>query len=1209
MKQHFSIALRLLTLATACLLFGFAIPASAQEINGTISGTVKDGTGAVVSGAEVTITNADTKIDVRTVMTDDDGRFSAPLLLAGSYSLTIQAPNFKKSVQTNIKLDANQNRAVDVTLEAGNIAEVVTVEANPIGVELSTPQASTVINGDQVRELSLNNRNWVQLIALAPGVSNDLADQVYVGTTNPAGQANTINISVNGARSAQNTYRVDGADITDRGSNITIQAYPSVDSISQFTVLRSLYPAESGGSGGGQINVVTRSGGDKFHGSLFEFVRNERLNANDFIANSATALSLPFGREPNGDAKRTPLRYNNFGGTIGGPVYVPNFGEGNGSLFSRVKNTFFFFSEEQRRDIRYPLLASTVPDANMRLGIFPIDICLRGTATASTMTCLDVLPANTPLASRATINPIAQQYLNFIYNKLPLPTNPVSRALSFPALNLFDFGQEILKIDHSFSNSWSAYYRYERDKIPTTEANSLFSSGAGLPGVSTTETNSPGKTHTFQSTHILNSKIVVVGRYTYGYGAILSKNVGTLALANSPIVPPLPYENQRDRVPTISGNGFSNLQSFGPYDNFSYKHNISGDVTWTMGKHSLKFGSIYGYYRKNENALAGNNEGIYSGFLNTIASSATQTSVPAPNAVNQDSDAARRTSFQSFANFLLGNNVSFSQAHFDYTADLRQYLAEGYIQDEYRFRPNITLYYGARYSFFSAPWDVNGRLSNFDPSLYNRANSPLVTGAGNRVVGTGNFCEGLIVNSQNYKTAANNCVPRVSPFGKYVVDAPKGNIAPRVGVAWDPFGKGRTSIRMGYGMFYDQVLNGPYLQNIGTNPPYQETYTATLVRLDQPVPPGTPVTAASSLAALTIRALQPDWNDPYMQQWSLDFQHQLDNKTVVSAGYFGSKGTHLIGAYELNELPPGFAISRGATGCALAASTTPTAPCQVAGTAFTSSAATNILDQIRPYRGYRSITMITPQFNSSYHSLQMSAQRRFSGSSQINAAYTWSKNLTDNQTDRSTAPQNSYDNRGDRGRATLDRRHILTVNYIYELPFFREQSNLKGKILGGWQLSGIAVYNSGLPFTVVTSNFDPAGLGNNPAAIAGNRPNLLCDPNQNAPHTLQQWFNISCFARNPTLNSGLANVPGNSPRGVIEGPSTKRVDFTVSKNVRFGETTQLQLRGEAFNIFNHTNFRSFVGAPNSLNVTSTNFGAIGAVRDPRTIQLGAKLIF
>lgn len=1191
-----------LTLIALVLSLGFG-SATAQEITGTISGTVKDSNGGAVSGATVILTDVGTKLVVRTVSTGEDGAFSAPLVPVGEYTLTAEAPSFKKTIQTGVKLDANQTKAVDVTMEAGNIAEVVTVAADPVAVQLNTPATSTVINGDQVRELSLNNRNWVQLVALAPGVSNDLADQVYVGTTNPAGQANTMNISVNGARSAQNTYRVDSADITDRGSNITIQGYPSVDSIAQFTVLRSLYPAEAGGSGGGQVNVVTRSGGDRFHGSLFEFVRNEKLNANDFLSNSVT--NPPFGREDNGKAKRTPFRYNNFGGTIGGPVYLPRFGEGGDSLI-RLPRTFFFFSEEQRRDIRYPLLSSTVPDLAMRQGIFPIDICLRANATSTTSaTCLDVLPAGVPLSSRVPINPVAQQYVSFIYNKLPPPTIPLTRTLNFPAKNTSDFRQEILKLDHAFTNNWSVYYRYQNDKIPTIDANALFSSGSGLPGVSTTETNSPGKTHTFQSTNVISPKFIVVGRFAYGYGAILSKNVGTLALVNSPITPPLAYANQRDRVPSVTANGFSNLVSFGPYDNFSYKRNYSADVTWIRGGHTLKFGAIYGQYRKNENALAGNNEGIYTGFLNTISTSPVQTNVLAAQVPGQDTNAARRANFQTFANFLQGNNVSFTQAHFDYTADLRQVAWEAYGQDEWRFRPNITLSYGMRYSYFGSPYDKNGRLSNFDPALYSLANAPRVTGAGNRVIGTGNFCNGMTVNSQNYQTAANNCTPISSPYGKYVVDAPNGNFAPRVGLAWDPFGKGRTSVRTGYGIFYDQVLNGTYLQNIGNNPPYQETFSINQTRLDQPVPTGVTVTAGASVVAPNIRAIQPNWTDPYMQQWSLDVQHQIGNDTVFTVGYFGSKGTHLIGAYEINDLPPGFAISRGPTGCAVGASTTPTAPCQVAGTGFFSTAGSAILDQLRPFQGYRGINMITPQFNSNYHSLQVSGQRRFTGASQVNLAYTWARNMTDSPNDRTNAPQNSFDIRSEYQRAALDRKHVLSLNYIYELPFFKSQQGFTGKLLGGWQASGIIVYNSGLPFSAVTSAFDASGLGNVPVLQAGNRPNVLCDPNENAPRTAQQFFNTACFQANPLATAtNIINAPGNAGRGTISGPSTKRVDFTMTKNLRFGENVQLQLRGEAFNIFNTTNFRTII-----VNVTAVNYGQVTAVRDPRTIQLGAKLSF
>ena len=1221
MRRYFHLKTIVLLLAFSFALSGVAF---GQEITGVLTGTVIDANGAAVKGATVTITDTEKKLVVRTTSTDDEGSFTVSELHSGLYDITVEAPNFKKHLENNVKLDVGQRRAVPVTLEAGNVEEVVTVEANPVAVELGTPTVSTVINGDQARELSLNNRNWVQLITLAPGVTNDLADQVYVGTTNPAGQANTVNIAVNGARSAQNTYTVDGADVTDRGSNITIQAYPSVDSIQEFKIQRSLFAAESGRSGGGQINVVTRGGGEEFHGTFYEFVRNDILNANDFISNRNP--NPPFGREDNGKAKRAPFRYNDYGFTIGGPVYFFNFGEGNGGMGHKLPRTYFFFSEEQRKDRRYPLLTAPagVPDLNMRQGIFPIDICLSAftAATSGSVPCTNVLPAGTPISSKITINPVAQQYLNFVYNRLPAPTDPVTRALVFPALGIFDFRQEIIRVDHTFSDNLSLYYRFENDKIPTTDPSSLFSSGSNLPGVSTTETESPGKAHTLQMTYVVSPRVVVVGRWNYGYGAIKSTDIGTIALTNSPITPPLAFAKTRDFIPTVAGNGFSTLTTFGDYDNFSYKHNFSGDLSWLSGRHAMKFGGTYSIYRKNENALAGNNAGAFSGFLNTTPNSGVQTSVLAPNAATQETNATRRANFQNFANFLIGNNVAFSQAAFDYVADLRQFAIETYAQDEYKFKPNLTIYYGVRYSYFGAPYDKNGRLSNFDPSLFNPANAPQVTGAGNRVPGTGAYCNGLIVNSQNVQSLG-LCTPTASPYGKYVVKAPKGDFAPRFGIAWDPFKKGTTSIRMGYGMYYDQVLNGTYEQNIGTNPPYQQTFSVSAIslgsaavtpRLDQPVPTGVPVAVGVSNTPFSIRAIQPNWKDPYMQHWSLEWQQQFHNDTIFSVGYFGSKGTHLIGAFELDELAPGVALnSRCATGGnTLQTPNVTTVPCQVPGTYFggTGGQSSNILDQIRPYRGYRSINMITPQFNSNYHSLQTMAQRRFKESSQLNVAYTWSKNITDNQTDRSTAPENSYDIRLDRGLATLDRRHVFTANYIYELPFYQKRTDLVGQVLGGWQFSGIVTLQSGLPFTA-TTNFDAAGLGNVPAIVAGNRPNVTCDVNANAPHTFESWIantpGTVCFQINPTSGVGVANVVGNAGRGTIQGPPTKRVDFSTFKNFRFGETWKLQLRGEVFNIFNHTNFRTITSF--AIQNLGGTFGTISAVRDPRTIQLGAKLTF
>jgi hypothetical protein len=1163
--------------------------ALAQDVTGALNGIVTDTTGAAVAGATVTITDEAKNIVVRTVTTGEEGEYSAPSLPVGAYSVTVEAPNFKKSIQTNIKLDVGQRRTVDLQLEAGNIAESVTVEADPVAVELTTATASTVISGEQVRELSINNRNFVQLVTLAPGVSSDLSDQVYVGNVNPEGQANTVSISVNGARSSQNTFTVDGADITDRGSNITIQAFPSVDSIGEFRVLRSLYPAESGNSGGGQVNVVTRSGGEEFHGSLFEFVRNERLNANDFLSNQ----TAPVGRTPDGRAKRRPFRYNNYGFTVGGPVYFFNFGEGTGGgVFKKLNRTFFFFSEEQRRDLRYPTLTSTVPDANLRLGIFPVPVCInRNDVPGATCTGANILPAGTPLPANL-FNPAALSYLNQIYNKLPLPAAGGFGLIS-AAVNKADFRQEIIKIDHNFTDTLSAFYRYENDKIPTLDSNALFSSGSGLPGVSTTRTNSPGRTHTVQTTYVLSPRAILEGRYAYSYGAILSENIGLIATSNSTNPVTLPFTNTRDRITSVSGNGFSAIQGFGPYDNFSNKHIIGTSLSLISGGHTLKFGGNYSKYRKNENALVldanGANQGIFTAFGTALPAGVTASTT------NQN--------LQRWANFLVGNAQTFIQGKFDYTGDLRQHNYEAYAQDEWRFRPNLTLYYGVRYSLFSQPTDNNGRLSNFDPRLYNPANAPQVTGAGNRVAGTGNFCNGMYVNSQNFQTAV-NCTPAVSPFGEQVVETPKYDFAPRFGLAWDPFGEGKTSVRTGYGVYHEQILNGWLLQMIGQNPPYQENFTITNTRLDNP---GAGATAPPSAAASSIRGMDPDWHTPYTQHWSLDVQHQITSNTKASIGYYGSKGTHLIGVVEINELQPGQAIN---SQCAPGANTFQTpgvalVPCLVRGTGFFSTAATNIIDQLRPYRGYRSITMLSPRFNSNYHSMQIGAEHRFARQSQVSLAYTWSKNLTDSQTDRSTAPQNSYDIRSEYGRATLDRRHVFSLNYIYELPFFQNQEGLVGKLLGGWQASGIVNYNTGLPFTVTTSAYDPAGLGFIPAAIAGGRPNLLCDPNAGAPHTQQQFFNTACFEANPASTAtNINNAPGSSGRGVINGPDTKRVDFTMTKNIRFNESMRLQLRGEAFNVFNHTNFRTI-----GTNVTLATFGQVTAVRDPRTLQLGVKFYF
>jgi hypothetical protein len=1163
MRHHFQF-LRVVFAALA--LFSFVTVAPAQEISGAIVGTVKDSNGSVVKGATVTLADSDKKGAVRTLTTDDEGAFSAPALPVGEYDITVEATSFKKYLSARVKVNVNERRTLDVILEAGNIAETVTVTSGLLQVNTQSATAGNVISGDQVRQLSLNNRNFVQLITLSPGVSANIADQIYVGTTNPNGVSNALQIAVNGVRPNSNTYTVDGADTTDRGANLTIQTYPSVDAIAEFTVLRSLYPAESGRSSGGQVNVITKSGTTDYHGDLYEFFRNDWLNANSFLTNR----TFPLGRDAQGRAKRVPFRYNNFGATFGGPVALPHFGEG-GATYKKLKNTFFFFSEEARRVITYPTFNSTVPTAALRQGIFPQDVCIGPAATP----CTVILPAGTPLP-QALRSPLAAAYVQDIYNNLPLPSDAAG-TLFFPTRGIFNFRQELIRIDQKFSDQVSAYYRFENDNIPTVEPIGLFSGGAGQPNVSTTQSNSPGRTHVGRATWVQSASTVWEFGGSYSFGDVPSKVIGLLNRANSPNItarlPQFPFEVTRGRVPTITGgatgNGFSGLSTFGPYSDFSTNKSVYATLSKVFGTHTTKYGFNFARIRKHENSLGGTNEVTYAS-----ASSTRPTGTSATN--------------QLWANFLMGVNQTFTQNQFDLTADLSASSIEAYAQDEWRYRPNITLYYGVRFSRYGQPTDKNGRLTSFDPARFDRSQAFQVLANGLRVAGTGNPLNGIIVNSQ-----ANVPGAIVSPWGKAVAPT-RNNFAPRVGIAWDPFKKGTTSVRAGYGVYYDQLSFSFYETGlVGTNPPFQAQATLNPVTLDNPLA-GNPVV---SLSVPTVAGIDQNFKTPYVQSWSLDFQHSFGSKTVVTAGYFGSKGTHLTGLVDLNNLPPGFALTQTCRTNSVTPATF--GPCQTAGQ-FTSTAQELILNQIRPFRGLGPVRTLQSRFNSNYHSLQISAQRRFSRSNQINLAYTWARNLTDSQNEFATAPQDTYNLPREYARANLDRRHVLSVNYIYELPFHESQKNAIGKLLGGWQISGITYYQTGLGFTATTANTDPSGLGILSATPSGYRPDVICNPNQGGAGTFAQWFNTACFAT-PTVSTR----GGNESRNVITGPPTTRFDATLAKSIRFSESKSLQLRWEVFNIFNHTNFTTLALAFS----TPATFGTVTAVRDPRTMQLGAKLIF
>ena len=1140
---------------------GMCGAAVAQEITGQIRGIVTDASGAAIANATVTITNVDRNQVLRTLETNSAGEYVAPFLPIGRYSVTVEFKGFKKFVKKDIELNVSDRLTVDAALETGAVTETVSVEAAPLQVNLQNVAVEGLISGTQVRELPLNNRNYEQLVTLQPGVTSNAADQVYVGTTNPQGAVNIVSFSISGNRQSQNNWTIDGADNVDHGSNITLLVYPSVDAIAEFKIERSNYSPEFGRSASGQINVVTRSGTSTFHGGLYEFFRNDVFNANSFINNSK-------------GNPRPVLRYNDFGGTIGGPFFIPNFYNQN------KEKTFFFFSEEVRRVTTPVAQTSIVPTGQERQGVFQFPVCTAVSATGACTATGTQIPST-------SFDPVAAAYLKDVFGNMPTP--PASDGVLFSNFpGVFNYREELLRADHVVNSKLSLMGRFVYDHIPTQEPFGLFGPQSAVPGVGNTSTDSPGHQWMGRVTWQITPSIFNEAGYSYSYGAIVSDPTGSLARNNSPDVASLiklPYPVQLNRIPSLLfDDAFSNLGGFGQYRDYDRNHNVFDNASWIRGRHAVKFGFGYNHYQKNENAAGSNAGSLTFGSQNVPAMFAGET--PAQRSTQRNE--------QDFANFLIGfASSNFTQSPLDLTADIRQNLWEFYGQDEFRVASNLSITYGLRYSLLRTPYDAGNKLTTFDPSVYNAANAPTLTASGNLVLGTGNPTNGIIIGGVN------------SPYGDHITRQNNKNFAPRLGVAWDPFKKGKTSVRAGYGIFYDSVAAGLIEDNVFNNPPFLGSANfgggVFLSNLSS-------LSASASTIPPSLWTTDPRWHTPYSQQWNLDVQQSVGRGWLFDVGYVGNKETHLVGVIDINQAAPGAALANGIItkptdilGCPDDINGNP-----IIGSCSTSSAA-RTLNRIRPFVGYGTIGQISPRFYSNYNSLQLAAEKRLTGNSAVNFFYTWAHALTDNQSDRSTGIQNSSCLVCDYGRATLDRRHVFTGNYIYELPWQRSQQGFVGHLLGGYEFSGILTINSGLPFTVFTKrgDGDPAAVGVNTSGAPNNgsvatpRPNQVGDPN-NGPKTFDQFFNTAAFAR-----VTVGGASGNERRGAVNGPGLWRYDMALLKNTRIRESMNLQFRAEAFNLFNHTNFQT-VGT--TLTTTST-FGHVTAVRDPRIMQLALKLNF
>ncbi len=1103
--------LLLLPLLPAC----YVACSEAQEIAATIAGIVTDPSGAVIPDAAITISQNGTNGSTRTVKTDHSGNYLATNLTAGTYTIRISAPGFKEYAADNVILFVAQKMTVNAPLQPGAANETVTVQSSPVAVDTESSAQAGTISGTQVRELELSNRNFEQLVTLQPGVVSGLGDEVGFGLNN------TTSLAINGGRQDANNWSVDGADINDSGSNSTLLNVPSVDAIQEFTLERGSYDAGFGRSGGGQVLVATKAGSSAFHGDVYEFFRNNVLNANTFFGNQT---GTPRGIE----------RYNDFGFTLGGPLYIPR-------VYNTGKNkTFFFWSEEWRKESVPTTGSQPAPTQAQLNGI------ISGQVANAPAGCVTYNAA----LNQSTINPNCYSknsavYLANVFDKFAANNNG-SYQFTYSALN--NFRQDLVRIDETISDKLHFFGRAIQDEVPQNFPLGLFDGNANYPFIVNAAVNAPGENVVGNLTYTISPRFVNEAEVAYSQGEIVSVLSG---VANSPSVLSqltnnAAYPDPYGRIPSVSftgGNIVGVSQGSAPYNERNLDRTFFDNFSATLGNHSVRTGFTISQLLKTENASSGN-----------------------PS-----------FQFNTWQDFLLGNVATYSQANRDTVPDLHYFDTEAYVQDDWKLSRRLTLNLGLRYSYFPSPTDAKNTLNNFDPQLYNPRLAPALDPAtGQFLPGQAaipaTYTNGLIFPSGAACTQAQAISPGVtcSPFGGRVNPNSNLNFAPRIGFALDPTGAGKTSLRGGYGLFYDRSLNGIWEQNAFSDPPLVQTSTVENTRFDQPL-------AGAAVVSLSPNSItstgNPSFRVPSYADYNLSVQQELSPSTVLEVAYVGSYGRHLIGEEDLNQ---------------------PTLAARFANP-------NAYVDAIRPYQGYSFFKARIPAFASSYNSLQVSLNHRVTRGLTLGIAYTWSRNLSDQSVDRFVANTDTYDPRLDYGPSSSNTPNIFITNYVYQLPFFTTQHGVEGKVLGGWELSGITTAEDGQS-TTVTQSVDPfaaafpGGLG-----IATPDYDIAPRADQIAPVQLlkrqAQWFSTSSFA--------VASAHfGSARNGIFLGPGYQNWDLGAIKNTAITERYRFQFRGEFFNAFNHTNYEAI----NTV-LGSSGFGTVTSTHLPRRIQLGAKIYF
>src|SRR6202521_654295 len=1018
--------------AVVVLVLCSAFSARAQVTTAAVRGTVMDEQGAAIAEADVSFTSTEMGF-TRSMKSGSDGQYNFPELPLGTYRVHVTHAGFKAETQTGIVLHVNDSLVLNVSLKVGAITETVTVEAAPVAVETTNGELTGLIQSSQVSELPLNGRNFMQLITLVPGVAPAEAFSV----TNK-GLKGASDVSVSGSPSNGNQWLLDGANNNDTGSQRTILIYPSTESIQEFKIERNSYGAEFGLMAGATISLVTKSGSNGFHGSVYYSGRNDKLNSFDTELKAGCPTCA-----------KNKFRGNDYGYTIGGPV--------------KKDKIFFFWSQEWNKRIEGLTATNHVPTLAERGGDFnDLAACPASAGTGYPAGGLHD-PAGAPgnfsfgnTIPTARLNPVGQLLLT----QYPAPTLPYTSS-SCPNLNWTasqnvptPWREENVRGDINLTKTLTLMLKFTNDSWKIGPPSNGFGWGSNSLGVIDESWNQPGRIAAAKLSKTIGPSAVNDFQFSYSANRITIQpsNIALEQKLNDAIPTFFPLSGKRygDKGPSVWYSGWGNAHlpsvwTISPWANAQDLYTWQDDFSIVKGRHTLKFGGIYSRNSKNEqqsNAEFGGMFGAvgYNGCNGKLV--AGQCPFTTAGSFTTGYDVADQVLQNMAFNWSEASNININ--------DIRWQNTEFYAADTFRMTSRFTLVYGVRYSLLPNPYFNDDLYTSFNPAAYNPA-------LGNAT------CNGLLY-SPGLK--ANPCPANsggIAGPNRALWNNNNHMFAPRLSFAYDPTGKGKWAIRAGAGQFFNRDRLYA-LQIGGANPPFIGNFTTTNGRfVDSITQPGAcaPTCFGQGLGNAAIGG-ETSNQMPNSWQYNLTIQHELFHNAVLAVGYVGNHNVHWEIRSDINAVPEADRL-----------------------TFIHDQGNATLQGALRPFnalKGSNSLTYYTRNASSNYNALQALFNMRFTRNSIFQVAYTWSKLISDTQLIDTPALNVDHNNpTASRGPDLLNRPQILVANMVYNLPTLQDREKFVRGALGSWEISGIVNLATGPSLTPVISSIqgvsDPWGLG------------------------------------------------------------------------------------------------------------------------------------